>query len=272
MRAFEFNDLYGLNYLNTLIEAKRKTLGLLCSFQNAPLGSSKINYVFENLKKTVEEICTELNVDFNLVGANQDSLDWMDEVYKVVLGSHLIIVDVSDPRPNVLYELGVACSLRPSDSVIITKHKASEFESTEIEQLQILTYDCFHDLKALLLEHFNARSWPVEQELNKAFSTLHNKLDPAAMLLLYDLKEYHDERRGTNEENMWHMSFKDIADCIKAKELKDNGLVKFEYGKAKKKGSLEYALHATELGKKYLESDYFKRFFYPESKHNHEQQ
>lgn len=264
MRSYEYYQKNGIRHLNELLEAKRKSLGLLCSFRSrVPLGSSGLHYDINKVKKEFQSLCTLLKVDFHIVGINQNSLDWIDEVYKVILGSHMVVVDVSDPKPNVLYELGVTCSLRPYESVIITKHISSTFDCSEVQQLQILYYDCLHDLSEKIRHHFKAISWPVESELNEAFSQMHNKLNYKAMRLLFAICEKHQERIGSDGTGPWHISSIDEEFLNSASELVELGLAKYEYDVAKKRGQLIWALHPTELGKRYIESNYFKRFFYP---------
>jgi len=266
MRAYEYYQKNGLKHLNELLEAQRKSLGLLCSFSDrVPLGTSKLYYDFHEIKKECEELCNSLNVDFHIVGANQNSLDWMDEVYKVILGSHMVVVDVSDPRENVLYELGVACSFRSSDSVIISKHKSSAFDCSEVNQLQILFYDCLHDFCEKLRQHFENLSWPPTSEIDEVCSNLHNKLNYKAMRLIYEISEAHIKRLPPHGTGSWHISFSDEEPLEQASELIDIGLAKWEYDEAKEKGVLGWALHPTKLGKQYIESDFFRRFFYPKN-------
>lgn len=268
MRAYEYYQAHGLEHLNHLLEADRKSIGLLCSFQShVLLGNSGLYYDVHEIKKEFESLCDSLKVDFHMVGLNQNSLDWMDEVYKVILGSDMVVVDVSDPRPNVLYELGVTCSFRKSESVIITKHTASAFDCSEVQQLQILSYDCLHDLSSKIIQHFKAHSWPLESELDAIFSKLHNKLDPNMMIFLLRMRENHLARKpdGTGA---WHISYKTDKESEEsdiAFKLIHLGLAKHEYDPAKEKGRLSWALHPTEVGKRYMESDHFKKYFYPKS-------
>ena len=264
MRAYEYYHKNGVRYLNDLLEAERKSLGLLCSFMSrVPLGDSGLYFDINEIKKEFKTLCNSLDVDFHIVGINQNSLDWLDEVYKVILGSHMVVVDVSDPRPNVLYELGVACSLRPYESVIIAKHTSSAFDCSEVKQLQILSYDCLHDLSAKLIQHFKAISWPPESEIDKAFSNLHNRLNYKAMRILFEISEAHIKRNVPDGKGPWHISFTSDEPLVIASELIELGLAKWEYDLAKEKGRLGWALHPTDLGKRYIESKYFKRFFYP---------
>jgi len=264
MRAYEYYHKHGMKYLNDLLEAKRKSLGLLCSFMSrVPLGSSGLYFDINEIKKEFQTLCGELDVDFHIVGINQNSLDWLDEVYRVILGSHMVVVDVSDPRPNVLYELGVACSLRSYESVVICKHISSTFDCSEVNQLQILSYDCLHDLGTKLTQHFKTISWPLNIEIEKAFSTLHNKLNYKAMIILFTISESHITRKGPDGKGPWHISFTSDEPLVEASDLIELGLAKWEYDKAKEKGQLGWALHPTDLGKRYIESEFFRRFFYP---------
>jgi len=266
MRAYEYYQKNGTRHLNDLLEAKRKSLGLLCSFRSGvPLGNSGLYYDINEVKKEFQNLCTFLEVDFHIVGINQNSLDWMDEVYKVILGSHMVVIDVSDPKPNVLYELGVTCSLRPHESVMITKHTSSTFDCSEVQQLQILYYDCLHDLSEKIKQHFKATSWPLESELNQAFSQMHNKLNYKAMILLFTIGEEHQKRIGPDGTGPWHISSIDEEFLNSASEFVELGLAKYEYDVAREKGQLGWALHPTELGKRYIESNYFRRFFYPDT-------
>jgi hypothetical protein len=263
MRAYEYYQKNGVRHLNELLEAKRKSLGLLCSFKSqVPLGSSGLYFDINEVKREFQTLCTSLDVDFHIVGINQNSLDWLDEVYKVILGSHMVVVDVSDPRPNVLYELGVTCSLRPCDAVIITKHTSSTFDCSEVQQLQILFYDCLHDLSDKIKQHFKAISWPLESELNEAFSQMHNRLNYKAMILLFNISEEHRKRIGPDGTGPWHISSTDEEFLNSASELVELGLAKHEYDVATKEGQLGWALHPTEIGKRYIESNFFRRFFY----------
>jgi hypothetical protein len=265
MRAYEYYQKYGVRYLNNLLETKRKSLGLLCSFMSGvPLGNSGLYFNINEIKREFQSLCNSLDVDFHIVGINQNSLDWLDEVYKVILGSHMVVVDVSDPRPNVLYELGVACSLRPYESVIISKHTSSVFDCSEVKQLQILSYECLHDLSAKLTQHFQAISWPPNNEIDKVFSSLHNRLNYKAMWILFLIREAHLSRAGSFEEGLWHISFTSDEPLVNTSELIDLGLAKWEYDDAKEKGILGWALHPTDLGKRYIESKHFRRFFYPD--------
>lgn len=263
MRAYEYYQAYGIKHFNNLLEAERRSIGLLCSFQShVPLGDSGLYYDVHEIIKECKSLCDSLQVDFHVVGLNQNSLDWLDEVYKVILGSDLVLVDVSDPRPNVLYELGVACSFRPYDAVIITKHTSSSFACSEVEQLQILLYDCLHDLRAKIVQHFKAHPWPLESELDEFFPKLHNKLDPDLMIFLFRIRENH-LTRNPDGTGAWHYSFKEEKDFRTASALIELGLAKYEYGVAKEKNKLEWALYPTELCKRYMESEHFKKFFYP---------
>lgn len=230
MRAYEYYSKKGMSHLNRLLETPVKSLGLLCSFDRINLGSSGLYYDFEELKNCISELCKKYNLNFNIVGQNQNSLDWMDEVYKVILESHLIIIDVSDPRPNVTYELGIACSLRASDTVVITRHRCSTFECSEVFQLQILIYNCLHDLEDKLIQHFEARSWPIEDELDTIFANLHHKLNFHSMTLLFQMLDGHRKRRGGSSSHLWHISFQsnDIISINSALELIENGLAKYE--------------------------------------------
>lgn len=265
MRAYEFNQLKGIQYLNDLLTADRRSIGLLCSFQGqVPLGDSGIFYDFEELRTKIAELCSSLNVDFHVVGVNQNSLDWMDEVYNVILASHIVIVDVSDPRPNVLYELGVACSLRPNESVVITKHVSSDFNSSEVEQLQIMSYTCLHDLGEKIVQHFNNHSWPLDSELENVFSKLHNRLNPDHMIFLHWIRENHLSR-NPDGSGAWHCSFKDEEKRELASYLIELGLGKYEYENVKEEGKLSWAFHPTEMGKRYMNSSHFKKFFYKEN-------
>lgn len=257
MRAFEFNKSYRVKLLNDLLTADRRSIGLICSFKgHVPLGESGLFYDFDEIRDKTKELCDSLNVDFHIVGTNQNSLDWMDEVYKVILESHVVIVDVSDPRPNVLYELGVACSLRPSESVVITKHVSSNFVSSEVEQLQIMTYDCLHDLGEKIIQHFKRLSWPLDKELDETFSTLHNQLNPMVMTFLNETRVRH------NETGKWHCNFNREDAYRYASKLVDIGLAKYEYDSGEEENAFEWALHPTEMGKKYMESKHFQKFFY----------
>ena len=84
MRAYEFYQAKGLEHLNSLLESGRKSIGLLCSFQShVPLGTSGIFFDVHEIKKEFESLCGSIGVDLNMVGLNQNSLDWLDEVYKV---------------------------------------------------------------------------------------------------------------------------------------------------------------------------------------------
>lgn len=265
MRPFEYHALNYYNLLNERISSSQKSIGLLCSFREKDIGDNKIKYDGNTLKSAIDGLCTKLKWKFDVIGEKQNSLDWMSAVLKLIIKNDYLIVDVTDPRPNVMYELGIACSYRDSDSVIITNNINVSLDSSEVLQLQCLRYKDNVDLVEKLYNHFNINDDYGTIEEETQFQILHRKLSPGAMLKLYSMFKSHQEHFKKNP-NAWHIAFdtnnpSDLRELSFAEELIKLNLAYYDYGKCKKQGVYTWAMHPTELGKRYIKSDYFLNCF-----------
>lgn len=275
MRPFEHHSKQGFDYINQLVESKSQSIGLLCSFREnvrlkRSIYRSKYKYNFSDLKNCFGYLCNEKKWNLNIVGQNLTSKAWMEEVMRVIFTSHWLVIDITDIRPNVLYELGIACSLRPENNVIIIKNKVVKIDSSEILQLQILPYKNIEDLKEQLRSIFKNNEDPITMELAKIFPSLHNKLSYYSMKLLSSMKRWYLHRKEAEKEDIpgWHIGRGDLDDLNTiqfAKELNSLGLSKFEYGYSDEENVFEWALHPTEFGKRYIKSQFFLKYFHPES-------
>lgn len=257
MRPYEYHSVNYSKCLNNRLSEEKSSLGLLCSFrENVKLAKEGL-YRFGELKNTIEKICRELSLELSVVGENLNSCDWMEKVMELVLEKRILVIDISDPRPNVLYELGIAASLRDDESVVIIKNKNADFESSEILQLQLLNYNDLLDLEEKLKQHFHSKHSSCAKEVDYFFKTMHERISPGAMHQLKRMINSHIINWENREADAWHISydvdsFEGTVEVEYTKELLKQNLVRYDYGKCKNQGRLEWALHPTTLGKNIL--------------------
>jgi|GEM_PF-3960514 len=268
MRPYEYaHDNYD-RLLNERLEAPKKSIGLLCSFHDAH-DSWRLswNYSYNDLKKTVKSTCDELNMTFDVISEIEYSSDWAEKVMHLILANDFLVVDVTSPRPTVMYELGIACSFRDDASVLICKMQQAPMPSTEIGQLQMVSYDSADELKGFLRRH---TAQDTSHEVEKNLRLLHYRLSPGEMEMLIRLLQARGKHVQDKAMNAWHASVSGDGEqsyfkLAAVKELQRLGLARFDYDYNADKNQSEWAFHATELGKRYLRSDYFlKRHFPPD--------
>ena len=253
-------------FLNERMSAKKTSLGLLCSFAKE---DNLACHSYSSLKKVIDKVCREFDFELKMVEKN-NSLDWMEEVMKVIMLSHFVLIDVTHPRQNVIYELGIACSIRNDDSVIILNKNCNIFKASEVLQLQMLRYETYDDLYSGLRKHLKNVIPRMNSEANYMFPDLHKLLSPEAMYKLYRMAESRIDY-GKKGHDAWPISFNPKSprfphDVSYSLELVSQGLAKYDYGNCKTEGRLEWALHPTTLGKAYIQTKHFLKFFYPTNK------
>ena len=272
IRPFEFNAQNGGKLYNERMESAKQSIALLCSFRNSTESESSPFYDFDSLKFTVQDVCNELHAEFYVVGRKLTSHVWMQEIMEVILRSNHVIIDISDPRPNVLYELGILCSLRDTQSVIITLDERVKLDASEVYQLQLLRYSDKDDLRQKLIDVLRKSTLPSPEEEKQLFEQIHRRFSIGALLLLHQMLQSHLSRVDRQDErNPWHTHFpvdNDLKEpstgnwTLFAHELISEGLARYEYGDFVVEKGISWAIHPTRLGERYLSSEYFLRFFY----------
>lgn len=266
MRPYEYHNEHYEKHLNERIQAEKDSIGLFCSFQDQTASNEVWRYNFAELKKTIESLCEETSRKFDIVGSNVSSIDWMGEVMRVSLANYVVVVDVTYPRNNLMYELGIVCSLRSSDSVLVTIQEDAKLDCSEVLQLQLLQYSNFEDLKEKLKKQLATHTGTSSKELDAFFASVHNHLSPAAIHLLIQMKQSREEKAPKGIPG-WHISFPPVGEPSQllvymhgARELIAKSLAVYEYGFNIDKMNLEYAIHPTKLGERYIASHQFLKF------------
>ncbi len=283
MRPFELALARYHEFLSLRTERRIRKVGVLCSFAEERRFDTAGVYEFGKTKAWIELACKELDLEKpHVVGRRLASHPWLDEVLEVILESDLVVVEVSDPTQNVLYELGIATSLRAQESVLICSYRPDQIKSSEILQLQITWYDNYDELKAIIENSLRSSVHGLATEVDKYLKSVHERISPGAMQILISIQQWVWEALNSGKKVRWHMSYpmlfertmlkvegedterdfllpKLTANELYVSELVDAKLARFDYDYH---GSTwGWALHPTQLGRYYLASEHFCRRF-----------
>lgn len=270
IRPFEYIDQNLVKHLRERSEFEKPRLGLICSFANNVQLDRGQMYDFEKLESWIRRISIELNLkEPTIVGRKKTSHPWMSEVMEMIIGTTFVVADVTHPRENVIFELGIASTCRPSTELLIVSHRYGQLGASEIKQLQINWYWNFSDLKEIIESFLKEHVVAGQGDLPKFLKEVHTSLSPGAMYFLQAIVE--GRMKSVKESrDSWHVSFplsfdQVSAGALYAGETNKVGLTVFKYG-VSPRDTPEWAVHPTELGKKYLQSVEFLSKFYPEAK------
>jgi hypothetical protein len=105
-------------------------------FMVMPFGNDVANQVYINV---VKPLCAELKFDVVRVDEITSTEIIYNDIMQGIKNSEIIIVDISGKNPNVMYELGIAHSLRQQTTVMITQDSVSE-SPFDIAHFRIIGY------------------------------------------------------------------------------------------------------------------------------------
>lgn len=104
---------------------------------------------FKDLYKSIQRVCKQFDYNARRVDDINTFRRIIPEIMRGIRQSAFVIVDVTDPKPNVFYELGVADGLRKE--VIVTAKKGTQLPFN-INDVPVLFWDSFADFEEALVE------------------------------------------------------------------------------------------------------------------------
>ncbi|MCX6833344.1 MAG: hypothetical protein NT028_14675 [candidate division Zixibacteria bacterium] len=282
MRPFELALQKYPEFLAERVERRGRRVGLLCSFAEEHKFESGGYYDFAKLRAWIQLACKELGYEApHVVGQRLNSHQWLAEVLEVILDSDLVIAEISHPTDNVIYEVGIATSLRAQESVLVCSRRPAQVRSNEILQLQITWYDDYTDIRRILEEFMKSQASGLAKEMDVYLKNVHSKLSPGAIGLLLQMQENVWNCIKGGQTVRWHLSYQLPLQTgqlnpqqqltitpieVYANEIVEARIAHFDY--SFHGTGWQWALHPTLLGKHYLASDHFCMRFHDPAKAN----
>lgn len=160
--------------------------------------------VYEIIKRAIE-FC---GLNYDRSDELKKSSPFMNKIISSIGSAYHLIVDISDQNANVLYELGIAHTLRDADRVLILKDKETEcpsdlkfinyFSYSESNPMELYDHvvsylknnSCINDLKEImvLLNLINN-----DKHLTETLENIQNKLGNHCVSLIYLLNNLIDK-------------------------------------------------------------------------------
>ncbi len=179
-------------------------------------------FIIMPFKEEKKEIYETIKRAIQACGLNYDRSDelkksapFINKIISSIASAYYLIVDISDTNPNVLYELGIAHTLRDADRVLILKDTATDCPS-DLKHLNYFSYDknknlqlydhivnflrsnhYVNDLKELM---FLLNIIDNNCEYDYGLSILQNELSSHCISLVHILNNL-DEKVGESEIN-----------------------------------------------------------------------
>ena len=151
-------------------------------FMVMPFADATANQVYNSI---VKPLCSELGYDVVRADEYTTTKVIYDEIVQSIQNAAIVIVDISGKNPNVMYELGIAHSLRQASTVILTHDNVSD-SPFDIKHFRIVGYENSisgaEKLKTKLRETFKTyRNRRPKADRNQRF--------PPMMMLVSKLKK-----------------------------------------------------------------------------------
>lgn len=158
------------------------------------------NGVYETIKRAVQEC----GLNYDRSDELKKSSPFINKIISSINSAYYLIVDISDLNANVLYELGIAHTLRDADRVLILKDTQTEcpsdlkhityfsYEKNNTQQLYdnvvnfLKSNHYINDLKELMFL-FNICEDNTDSTI--ALNILQNELPNHCLSLVYSLKQ-----------------------------------------------------------------------------------
>ena len=149
----------------------------LChQFDSKYYDTGKLKSCIVRAAEESEEMLDNVNMVFEDIEDAIYDTQVHSNVIKSIRNSHIVIFEISDVNPNVVYELGIASGLEKP--IIILREKSSKEElSTDINQFIYIEYDKneLHRLSGILA-HKIAKIYGHYNEIDFISDTLQEKI------------------------------------------------------------------------------------------------
>lgn len=120
-----------------MIEFKKSIFVVMPFGKESNIAYRNANAAYENV---VKPLCEEMGFDVVRADNIASTAVVYDDILQGIRNSDIVIADISGQNPNVMYELGIAHSLRQQTTIVITQDNVSN-SPFDIKHFRIISYE-----------------------------------------------------------------------------------------------------------------------------------